>query len=237
MGECKLTDTEEKILERIRYYANKNEKLNISTLAKELFVSGAAIIKLSKKMGYSGYSEMFYSISTESSRNIISVDFNDFKGLTTKSNDVDIKIIAEILYSYKNSNCLLASLGYCDAAKDYLMQKLWSFNFKAFDSYHREATKMHKGEKGVFFIFSESGNFESIIRRCEEALKNNYNIIAFTSNRNSKLASIAHLTVEIESNKNKEEEHYIANLFTAKIIVFIELLFQEYSILENKLNV
>jgi len=52
----RLTDLEEIILNKIHYYINKNEKVGINTLAQECFVSKASIIKLAKKIGYSGYS-------------------------------------------------------------------------------------------------------------------------------------------------------------------------------------
>lgn len=224
-----LTETEKKVYDIIYKYVKNNEKVSIGTVAKKGFVSVATVVKLCKKMGYTGYKEMYYHLLTKETKNIISIDFNDFKGLVTVSNTIDLKIIAEILYVYRNSINIVSSCGYCDSARDYLLQRLWSFGFRAINSYHKEALEINSIRKGAYFVFSQSGEVDFLLERCEYALNNGYNLIIITSNISSPLAQMAHLTINVESNREGSIYKYKANLFTAKIIAFIELLFEEYS--------
>lgn len=216
--------------------AKKNEKMSIGDVAKIGFVSVATVVKLCKKMGYSGYKEMYYFLSTKESKNTITIDFNDFKGLVTTSNTLDLRIIAELLYVYKDCINVVASVGYCDSARDYLLQKLWSFGFRAINTYHKDAVEATEVKKGAYFVFSESGDVNSLRERCEVALNGGYNLILFTLNNSSPLAQMAHLTIQVNSNKKSTINEYKANFFTAKIIVFIELLFEEYSKILNECN-
>lgn len=55
-----LTELEKTILNKINYYINRNERVNIQTIAKDCFVSKGAVVKLAKKLGFSGFSEMYY---------------------------------------------------------------------------------------------------------------------------------------------------------------------------------
>lgn len=224
-----LTETEQRVYDIICTASKSKEKISISDIAKRGYVSVATVVKLCKKKGYSGYKEMYYHLSSSESKNIIKVDFNDFKGIVTTSNTVDIKNISDILYEFKDSMNVVASVGYCDSASDYFLQKLWSFGFRAINSYHKDAVRADKTQKGVYFIFSESGSIDSLIDRTKVAIDGGYKLVLFTSNIQSKLAQMADITIQVESTKNESIVDYKANLFTAKIIVFIELLFEEYS--------
>lgn len=57
-GSIQLTDLEKDITNAIHGHIVKGEKVSIDLIAKECFVSKASVVKLAKKLGYSGYSEM-----------------------------------------------------------------------------------------------------------------------------------------------------------------------------------
>ena len=222
-----LTELEKIVLNKIHYYINKNEKVGIDMIAKECFVSRAAIIKLSKKLGYSGYSEMYYmnlaaansALKLDFSKNIISIYENDL--LT-----IHINMLVKLLREYREKNIYLDSLGFCDSAKEYYLQKLLVFGFDVASSYHYEAFR--KNKPGMYFFFSYSGARSEIIEKVNVAIENNYKVVAFTSNKDSPLGRVSHMTVELAGVKS-ESEQYLPNFFTANLIILLELTLSEYS--------
>ncbi|MFL0252970.1 MurR/RpiR family transcriptional regulator [Clostridium neuense] len=222
-----LTELEKVILNKIQNYINKNEKVGIDIIAKECFVSKAAIIKLSKKLGYSGYSEMYYTILA-AANNSLKLDFSSNSGdicMNVPLKD-DINILVEALREFKDKKIYLDSLGVCDSAREYYLQKLLIFGFDAASSYHYEAFKNNKS--GLYLFFSYSGYRAEIIEKVNEAIRNDFKVIAFTASKDSPLAKISHVTLEIGGVKS-DREHYLPNLFTANLIILIELALSEYS--------
>lgn len=222
-----LTELEKVILNKIQNYINKNEKVGIDTVAKECFVSKSAIVKLSKKLGYSGYSEMYYTILA-TNNNALKLDFahNSDTMCMNEHLKKNIDMLVEMLRKFRNEKIYLDSLGICDSAKEYYLQKLLIFGFDAASSYHYEVFKNVKS--GLYFFFSHSGCRSEIIEKVNEAIKNNFKVVSFTSNKDSPLAKMSHITIEVAGIKS-EREHYLPNFFTANLIILLELALSEYS--------
>ncbi|KHD36666.1 RpiR family transcriptional regulator [Clostridium acetobutylicum] len=220
-----LTELEKVILNKIQNYINKNEKVGIDIIAKECFVSKSAIIKLSKKLGYSGYSEMYYTILS-TANNAQKLDFSNNSISVNDHLKENVDMLVEILRQFKDKKIYLDSLGLCDSAKEYYLQKLLIFGFDAASSYHYEAFRNNKS--GLYFFFSYSGYRAEIIEKVNEAISNDFTVVAFTSNKESPLAKIAHSTVEVSGVKS-DMEHYLPNFFTSNLIILLELVLGEYS--------
>ncbi|URZ17738.1 MurR/RpiR family transcriptional regulator [Clostridium felsineum] len=222
-----LTELEKVMLNKIQNYINKNEKVGIDIIAKECFVSKSAIIKLSKKLGYSGYSEMYYTILS-TANNAQKLDFSNTSGIIGVNDHLkeNIDMLVEVLREFKDKKIYLDSLGLCDSAKEYYLQKLLIFGFDAASSYHYEAFRNSKS--GLYFFFSYSGYRAEIIEKVNEAISNNFKVIAFTSNKESPLAKLSYVTVEVGGIKS-DVEHYLPNFFTANLIILLELVLVEYS--------
>ncbi|MDQ0360497.1 MurR/RpiR family transcriptional regulator [Breznakia pachnodae] len=228
INQTSLTDTENLIMNTIWKYVEKKEKVNVSKVAEECFVSKATIIKLSKKLGYSGYSEMFYMMLA-SRKNDYSLPTNDIDALfSDDSQDLYIQMISELLRYYQNEKILVDSLGFCDAARDYIIQKLLVFNFNANFCYHFEAFSNPSFHSGLYIVLSESGARGEILEKMSRAKENGFNIIAFTTDNDSPVAKMAHTSIEIKSVRSGAH-HYEPNLFTAKIMIFMEMVLSSYS--------
>lgn len=147
-----LTELEKVILNKIQNHINKNEKVGIGIIAKECFASNGAIIKLAKKLGYSGYSEMYYTILA-TDNNALRLDFcNNSNGITNGCLKEDINIFVSALREFKDKKIYLDSLGICDSAKEYYLQQLLIFGFDVASSYHYEALKNNKSGLYLFSL-------------------------------------------------------------------------------------
>ncbi len=63
--EFKLNDTDSQIIEYILNNKDNIHNISIHNIAKDLFMAPNAIMRLSKKLGYSGFSELKFSINQE----------------------------------------------------------------------------------------------------------------------------------------------------------------------------
>lgn len=63
--EFNLNDTDDTIIEYIRTNKKDIPKLSIQNIAKDLFISPNAIMRTAKKLGYSGFSELKFSLQKE----------------------------------------------------------------------------------------------------------------------------------------------------------------------------
>lgn len=221
-----LTELEKTILNRINYYINKGERVNIQTIAKDCFVSKGAIVKLAKKLGFSGYSEMYY-VTLAARKRTYSVDYSSVEEIfQNNQSQTYINKFCDVLWEYHNSKIYIDSLGICDTARDYYLQKLLIFEFNASICYHFEAFHIHN--PGLYIFLSYSGSNSAIIDKVKVAADNGFKVIALTANPDSPLGKEADYTVAVVGNRTNKE-NYEPDLFTANLIILFELVLSEYS--------
>ncbi|MFI3168317.1 MAG: MurR/RpiR family transcriptional regulator [Faecalibacterium sp.] len=63
--EFKLNDTDDSVIAYIRDNRSDLQNLSIQNIAKELYVAPNAIMRVAKKLGYSGFSELKFSLQQE----------------------------------------------------------------------------------------------------------------------------------------------------------------------------
>lgn len=221
-----FTELEKNIMNKIHRYIQKNQKVGIETISKECFVSKGAIVKLAKKLGYSGYSEMYYMMMA-SNKNQKVTDFYEMIDIEKISPNQDsIHMLVELLYRYRNEKIHLDSLGLCDVAREYYLQKLLMFGFHVVSSYH--FSTFHKESPGLFCFMSFSGSRVEIFDRINVARENGFQVLVLTAKGDSPLATIADHVIEL-SGERSDKKQYKPNFFVANLILLLEMALAEYS--------
>ena len=175
MKEPKLTATDERILDEVRLIATYNEKLTCAQLAQRLEIAPSTVIKVARKMGFSGWNDMFYSLSQQYSEELpLSIDNMDFFGdgrLFEK-----IRQLTEILLDHKEKNLIIASVGDSEFLADYLLDMLWTRGFRPLrlSTPLRHEAQEKNIEPGLCLFINEpaffSGRFKTkYIPRCHTA--------------------------------------------------------------------
>lgn len=72
--EFNLNDTDDTIIDYIREHIGDLQRLSIQNIAKDLFVSPNAIMRTAKKLGYTGFSELKFSLQKEKKRSISTIN-------------------------------------------------------------------------------------------------------------------------------------------------------------------
>ncbi len=231
--EIKLTKTEERVLEVIRDNVSQKRKESVAIIAKKAQVAPSLVIKVAKKLGYSGINEMYYQM-TSSYMDTISFDLEEDSFYQEGEVNVYLRPLCELLMNYKRKRIIVNSMGDAEFAENYLLRKLWERGFLAVP-YHKDILlNESQVEPGMMIAINERGVvlLETSLRAKDE----NYNLISITGNAHSPLAMCSHLSIQVRGEKSFIED-YSSNFFVAHIITFIEILFSQYDELEKKIEI
>lgn len=225
MKEQKLTANDERILEEIQQIVRRNEKLTCAQIARRLQIAPSSIIKLAQKLGYTGWNDMFYSLSQMYNDNTpLSIDNMDFIG----EGRVFEKIhqLLSLLEENGGRPVIVSCVGDSEFLTDYLMDMLGQRNFRVlrFSSEVLRRIQENRLEPGLCFFVNESGI--ALYGAGEKLEELGCRVIAVTSSSETPLASKASYAVEIR-NRKSPVENYMPNFFAARVMIFLELLFSE----------
>lgn len=123
MREIKLTKNDEKIFEEIKRLVKLNQKHTCAQIAEQIGTAPSSIIKLAKKMGYSGWNEMYYSLSRIYS-DAVPLSINNFDFLSEGKIFEKTRQLMELLQAYKDRKIVIGCVGDSEFLTNYLLDKL-----------------------------------------------------------------------------------------------------------------
>ena len=232
MKESKRTANNERILNEVRRAVTNNEKLTCAQLAQRLDIVPSTVIKAARKMGFSGWNDMYYSLSQRYSEALpLSIDsmgvFGDGR-LFEK-----IRQLTEELLDHKEKSLMVASVGDSEFLADYLLDMLWKRGFRPIrlsTPIRHEAVEGNVAP-GLCLFINESGMaLYEVGNKLAEA---GWKIAAVTSSSDTPLAGIAAISVELRNRKSPVDS-YLPNFFAARVQIFLELLFAEMDAILNQ---
>lgn len=230
-----LTLTELSVL---RYLdANKKQVLEMSVqaVAEKNFVSTATIIRLSKKLGYSGFSELKFSIREEfrqyaevneslTYESIVDEHINNI--INTKDLISKELIINVVNKMNRAKNIHFFGKGLTNAIVSYYSKILFTLGINniIYEDTHiayLAAEKMDKSD--LVFIVSLSGNTNQAVRMAQIAKSRKATIISITSNTSNTLSSLSDIQLTFitgkQNNRVADSVSRTPSLFLFDIIV------------------
>ncbi len=229
-GDIKLTNIEETILiyliENIDICANES----IRAISKKLYTSPSTIIRLSKKLGYSGFVELMYAL-----KNKLSVNHSDIP-----YNTADRPLVYCVNYNgaeedflkcIKNGNILISGEGFSEIVSKYIYMKLLVLGKKIIQSTFIDFDILfdnHVENISSIILISKSGEGTHCVNSCQHAKERNVKIISFTGNSNSTLAKNSDITFIIPDYEKSDNDNYYPNPFFAYCIETFEIMIQKY---------
>lgn len=224
-----LNPLEIKLLESIESNITNDNTFTIRSIAEENFVSTTFLYKLSRKLGFKGYSDMIFYLKNE----INSCLKNDScETLQALINNYDQGIITSFIELLNNSNqkITLLGLGFSELVCDYLSRKLSILDFYTYNGAHLDIILKGHGQMHIdmLIVVSKSGETEDVLKFVKNAIYHNIKVISFTSNSKSLIAqnSFLHFEVNITNNSMNRFE---ADTFFGKTILIFEYILQLYN--------
>ncbi len=215
-----LEEEKNMIYELYKQLEAGNLHITVRELAALTYCSTSKIIRLAKKMGYYGYSDMLFSFRKQMQK---SVELQLRDSLSTviiseASLQVIDRFIQEIIEN-PDIRIYLQGLGYSNFVCNYLRDRLVEMGYYAANSNPLDTVR--SVPNCIFVVVSNSGETEDLFRIVKGAEKLGYHIYAITSQPASRLCRMVQNNI-ILTQENFMNKQQTANYFTGNAIVLSE---------------
>lgn len=241
-NEITINNTEKKIIEYILENANSFSNIKITDITSDLYISANTIIRLCKKLGYSGFSELKYEIANSSynrndtslANSHISIHNTILQTLSLNKGEVLNECAALMLESNK---IVIFSLGLSQYPSLAFAKKLQYLNKLCLIPEDRDANILfakNLKENDLAIVVSGSGNTDIIRKICTIIKTKNVPMISLTGFSQNILSQLS----DIRLYAYLKEFNLDNNDLTSRIgfDIVLDLLFEEYCKLLNMDN-
>ncbi|MDT2712907.1 SIS domain-containing protein [Enterococcus gallinarum] len=209
-----LNDSEAEVLRFMKKNRQSLKTIGIRDVAKASYVSTATIINMAKKIGYSGYSELVFALGNSQS---------DIAMPSTFSNEEKAAFI-ELLSEYRDKRIMILGSGFSQNLANYFSESLNLYGFRATANSHLEFLRQQVQQDILLVIISNSGDTVRLAELAKMANDHHIDVIAFVGQKNSKIGSLATLTISTETYTPQRISDYQPNLFFGTTLNQFELL-------------
>jgi DNA-binding MurR/RpiR family transcriptional regulator len=229
-----LNEAETRVVTSIvNHIENGEERMGIAKIAAENYVSTAFIIKMCKKLGYNGYTDLVYKLSQQKE---ISPTRNayELKTLIDDYNEEHVKKFISYLRQFHDRKMFAVGAGFADIVAEYIAQRLAVCGFMVFNRVHfydymlfrnSNAQAMQTNvEPAVIIAISQSGETDIVLNDVVRARQNDFRVVSFTKMRNSTLAGMSDLTFIIDGTREALISTQPNSFFGKVILAFDEML-------------
>ncbi|NCB63240.1 MAG: MurR/RpiR family transcriptional regulator [Clostridia bacterium] len=232
-----LSDEEQSIITSMIHHIESGERrIGIREIAAENYVSSTFIMKMCKRLGFDGYSELYYHLSQRVSIYSKTPRTAALHELIDNYDDEKGENFCRIMSEVRDRKLFAVGNGFSALVADYLVQRLSVCGFMVFNSVHfYDFMIFHEGGKGVetniapsvIIAISQSGECESVISDVKSALQHGFRVISFTKREDSTLAQLSDLTFLVDAAKQTLIGG-IPNPFFGRVILAFEELVGAY---------
>ncbi|KML08508.1 MurR/RpiR family transcriptional regulator [Rossellomorea marisflavi] len=235
-----LNPSEEEILSFLIESHDKGEQLSIRRAADQLFVSTTSIIRLCKKLGFSGYSEFIFNLG-------LKVKNMQDPGPATSLHDPLVRKKEEFL---SNARWTLDSIGedsigkFLDELKQHNLIYFYGAGFSTlFSNYLAKKLELYgyyvsntstSDSRAIFFnniqrynlliIFSRSGETAKVIEKVQIAKDKGLKTVLFTGNRQSTTAALADIVFPVFDPTIESQQEFQVTSYESNMFMLIDIL-------------
>lgn len=234
----KLTDLENQILEYIVEHIEEIQEMGVRDIARETFTSPASVIRLSKKLGYSGYTDMYYSLlpivkkaeyaSYSTDDTLLDVDFS--KVVEGFSEDDVVRFI-ENVFKKTNKYVFIYATGFSNIIAEYLYKKLLVLGRKAIFSTGSDSIGIFENnldDISTMLVVSKSGETEQVYEKLKKAYNAEIFTISFTQDSDNRMANVSNMNIPIRDLHPLDDRNLLPNIFFPGVLLTFEFLLEKY---------
>ena len=205
-----LSEDEQKIITSIAAHLERGEKrVGIQQIAAENFVSTTTIVKMCKRLGFEGYSELYYYLSRQLNGRGERRNAESLKNLIDNYSEGLIDDFCKLLSSSRREKMFTTGAGFSNIVGSYIAQRLSICGFMVFNNVHfydymlfQDAHHLSgSSEPSVMFAISQSGETEPVLNDVRHARQHGHKIMTFTKRGDSALAGLSDIVFVIDGSK------------------------------------
>lgn len=237
-----LSATDERILTMLNYHVIQNDRVSITALADQCSVAKSTIVKLAKKLGYDGFSDLRRDLA-QGHRDAVSDTYLPMSITETEDALDDATLMATRFWEHRaHKNVLVASTTSASRLpSSYLARKLSMFNIPAAETYDYATIQPHGATPGIALFFehnlvpkAERGRLSIYVSQPHFRLanKSGYEIMLVSDTQLS--TPVSQLADDIFRIKRTNEPNI--DLFIPRVLMLFELMLSELSRIENEMD-
>lgn len=194
-----LTETEQRalacLLDAIEGGA---PKINIRSVAQSAYVSTTTIIKLAKKMGYQGYSDMLYSLRRRIHTQADTVTGVDLQSVLAVVDEEAIEACVDDLYHCRDQCIFVAAAGLSSVAANYIVHRLIAIGMHAYDGSPFDMMR-GLGRNSLTICLCKSGESRHMLDAAVRAHALGHTLYTMTASGESALSDVSERCFVIRS--------------------------------------
>lgn len=215
-----LNETEYRVLDCVLKAIRSGEsKINIRDIAQHSYVSTTTVIKLAKKLGYHGYSDMIYSLLRHAENERSSAAGIDLASILAEVDLPCIEAFAEELYRCRNGCIFIVGLGFNTIASSYLMRRLATLGILAYDGAPVDMIQM--GDRpAATILLSKSGETRDLIDIATHAQTIGHKLYTITAQKDSTLSRMSEHSLVLQTGGSISYD--VPDFFIGRTIILFE---------------
>lgn len=208
-----LNDLEIQIVNYMKGHFDQLKSIGIRQMAKDNFTSTTTIYKLCNKLGFEGYSDLIYHLTST-------------KNQLTKNQSNYTLHKKQFLSLIENKKIIVTGLGFCGPVAEYMHQRLTLKGYSSLAVVHLDMLCNTTHSDTVLIVVSHSGKTPSHIDFVNTAIKHSIPVISFVGQSHSPLYELSTLPIQIgKSDDFSYDLNQKHTFFGECIIAFEHLLF------------
>mgnify|MGYP002451226239 FL=1 len=229
-----LSEDEKKVITSITAHIERGEKrVGIQQIANENFLSTTTIVKMCKRLGFDGYSELYYYLSRQFDSHGQGRSAESLKSLLDNYSDALISDFCSLLDGSRTAKLFTTGEGFSNIVGSYIAQRLSICGFMVFNNVHfydymlfRDTHHLPEDQDAppVMFAVSQSGETEPVLNDVRHAKQHGHKIVAFTRRGDSTLAQLSDLVFVLDGTKQTLAGSLPNPFFGHVILVFEDLM-------------
>ncbi|MFD3155879.1 MurR/RpiR family transcriptional regulator [Haloimpatiens sp. FM7330] len=233
-----LTETEINVLKYIIDNIYDVNKMGVRGVAKNNFTSTSTIMRLAKKLGYSGFLEMQYNLLSLT-KNELGDNLNDNDFIESLNMDrllginerKSIDDFIDILFNDDHKFIFIYANGFSGIVAEYINKKLLVMGKRCIFSNGTDSIGVFENNLdsiSAVIVISKSGETPMVLNKVRTAKEHDIKVISFTNERENSISKLSHISFKIEDTNKLDDRNLMPNTFFPKVLVLFELLIYEY---------
>jgi DNA-binding MurR/RpiR family transcriptional regulator len=233
-----LTDVEEKVLRYIIDHIDEVVRMGVRTIAKNNYTSTSTIMRLTKKLGYAGFIDMYYrllplvkSVETSKHENVGFINSFYNNSLLQHNNYQQLKKFSSLLNEQKDKFIFVYATGFSAIVAEYIYKKLLVLGKKCILASGMDSVGVFENNLdyiGILLVISRSGETRQVLEKVKTAKENNILTISFTNDSDNSINEITDINFKIEDSNKLDDRNMMPNTFFPNLLMLIEVLVYEY---------
>jgi len=233
-----LTEIEANVLNYMVENMDTLLEKGVRQIARENYTSPSTIMRLTKKLGYSGFIDMYYQLvpmvqgkEKDSLSHEHVSSYNPLASVLRINTSKDMDSFVKLLKCAKSKIIFIYATGFSGIIGEYIYKKLLVSGQRVIFATGTDSIAILESNIdyiGMFMTISKSGETKQVIEKMRYCKNKGIPIVAFTNELENHAAQIADITLRVTDTEKLDDRNMAPNFFFAEILMLFEYLMRSY---------